>query len=303
MALSLSVYAKPHCQGFNNYDNKVTITFIDDKATNQYTVSDVKLIPSWKGQKYKATSVDVSVNNGVATVTLTFDHLTQFSNPKVELKINGKKTSFKVCQWYNERYLKTNIFMQGWKPRLWWLGVLVELRLRRRAMAVNRRAWGLAPFGLSIPNSYNPSDTSEGFCCIWTFRFERCLQVMDLTILLSFSFAVEWAKIAGYRSTESSLRKACLVRVRHCVAHRTLATALDFARCRHGKMFALSSVCWFSFLKIKYCCPIKLFWTGRKNQVWHLLQESAFWVTLLLPQTKTTMDKSIIFADSRSIVR
>ena len=97
-ALSLSVYAKPQCQGFNNYDNKVTITFIDDKATNQYTVSDVKLIPSWKGQKYKATSVDVSVNNGVATVTLTFDHLTQFSNPKVELKINGKKTSFKVCQ-------------------------------------------------------------------------------------------------------------------------------------------------------------------------------------------------------------
>ena len=98
MALSLSVYAKPHCQGFNNYDNKVTITFIDDEATNQYTVSDVKLIPSWNGRKYKATSVDVSVNNGVATVTLTFDHLTQFSNPKVELKINGKKTSFKVCQ-------------------------------------------------------------------------------------------------------------------------------------------------------------------------------------------------------------
>ena len=30
----------------------------------------------------------------------------------------------------------------------------------------------------------------------------------------------------GCRSTESSLRKACLVRVRHCVAHRTLATAL-----------------------------------------------------------------------------
>ena len=121
--------------------------------------------------------------------------------------------------------------------------------------------------------------------------------------LRGFLFAEEWAKVVGYCSTESSLRKACLVRVRHCVAHRTLATALGLARCRHGNMFALSSVCWFSFLKIKYCCPIKLFWTGRKNQVWHLLQESAFWVTLLLPQTKTTMDKSIIFADSRSIVR
>ena len=98
MALSLSVHAKPHCQGFNNYDDKVTIVFIDDKAGGQYAVTDVKLIPSWNGQKYKATAVDISVNNGVATVTLTFDHLTQFLNPKVELKINGKKTSFKVCQ-------------------------------------------------------------------------------------------------------------------------------------------------------------------------------------------------------------
>ena len=91
-------YAKPHCQNFNNYDNKVTIVFTDDKAGNTYSVSDVKLIPSWKGKEYKATSISVSVNNGVATVILTFDHLTQFSNPKVELKINGKKTTFKVCQ-------------------------------------------------------------------------------------------------------------------------------------------------------------------------------------------------------------
>ena len=39
--------------------------------------------------------------------------------------------------------------------------------------------------------------------------------------------------LVGYRSTESSLRKACLVRVRHNVAHRTSATALGFGRCRH----------------------------------------------------------------------
>ena len=90
--------AKPHCQSFNNYDNKVTIVFTDDKAGSLYSVSDVKLIPFRKGKEYKATSVSVSVNNGVATVILTFDHLTQFSNPKVELKINEKKTSFKVCQ-------------------------------------------------------------------------------------------------------------------------------------------------------------------------------------------------------------
>ena len=73
---SISAYAKPHCQSFNNYDDKVTIIFADESADNTYSVS---------------------VNNGVATATLTFDHLTQFSDPKVELKINGKTTTFKVC--------------------------------------------------------------------------------------------------------------------------------------------------------------------------------------------------------------
>lgn len=99
---TIEAFAKPHCQGFNNYDDKITIVFTDDKAGSNYSVTDVRLIPScmgfWRGKEYKATSVDVSINKGVATVTLTFDHLTQFSNPKVELKINGKKTSFKVCQ-------------------------------------------------------------------------------------------------------------------------------------------------------------------------------------------------------------
>lgn len=94
--------AKPHCQGFNNYDDRVTIVFTDDKARSNYSVSDVKLFPyclgPLKGKKYEATSVSVSVNKGVATVTLTFNHMTQFCNPKVELRINGKKTSFKVCQ-------------------------------------------------------------------------------------------------------------------------------------------------------------------------------------------------------------
>ena len=94
---SISAYAKPHCQSFNNYDGKVTVIFADDSAGNTYSVSDVKLIPSRNGKEYNATLVSVSVNNGVATVTLTFEHLTQFSNPKVELKINGKKTTFKVC--------------------------------------------------------------------------------------------------------------------------------------------------------------------------------------------------------------
>lgn len=94
---SIAAYAKPHCQSINNYDNKVTITFTDNSAGDSYNVSDVILIPTWGGKEYKAKSVSVSVNNGVATVILTFPHLTKFSNPKVELRINGKKTSFKPC--------------------------------------------------------------------------------------------------------------------------------------------------------------------------------------------------------------
>ena len=96
--MALATNAKPHCQGFNNYDDKVTIVFTDDKAGEQYTVSDVKLIPKWRGQEHQATSVKATVKNGVATVTLIFPHITQFSNPKVTLRINGKKTKFKVCQ-------------------------------------------------------------------------------------------------------------------------------------------------------------------------------------------------------------
>lgn len=90
--------AKPHCQGFNNYDNKVTIVFKDDNAGSQYSVSDVKFIPSWNGNECPATSVKTTVKNGVATVTLIFPYITKFSNPKVSLRINGKKTKFKVCQ-------------------------------------------------------------------------------------------------------------------------------------------------------------------------------------------------------------
>lgn len=94
--VSLTVSAKPHCQGFNNYDNKVTIVFTDDKAGNRYEVTDVKFITY--GKEYPATSVTATVKDGTATVTLSFPHITQFSNPKVTLRINGKKTKFKVCQ-------------------------------------------------------------------------------------------------------------------------------------------------------------------------------------------------------------
>lgn len=88
--------AKPHCQGFNNYDNKVTIVFTDDKAGGRYEVTDVKLVTY--GKEYSATSVTASVKDGIVMVILTFPHITQFSNPKVILRINGKKTRFKVCQ-------------------------------------------------------------------------------------------------------------------------------------------------------------------------------------------------------------
>lgn len=96
--IGLAANAKPHCQSFNNYNDKVTIVFTDNQAEDRYTVSDVKLIPSWNGKEYPATSVKITVKNGVATVTLIFPHVTQFSNPKVTLRINGKKTKFNVCQ-------------------------------------------------------------------------------------------------------------------------------------------------------------------------------------------------------------
>lgn len=98
LSLGVATNAKPKCQGFNNYDDKVTIVFTDDKAGEKYTVSDVKLIPTWRGQEYQATSVKATVKDGVATVTLVFPLVTQFSNPKVILRINGKKKSLKVCQ-------------------------------------------------------------------------------------------------------------------------------------------------------------------------------------------------------------
>lgn len=95
---SLIAFAKPKCQGFNNYDNKVTIVFTDEKAREQYNVSDVKLIPSWGSKEYQATTIKTTMKDGVATVTLIFPHITRFSNPKVSLRINGKKVKFKVCQ-------------------------------------------------------------------------------------------------------------------------------------------------------------------------------------------------------------
>ena len=94
---SIIAYAKPQCQGFNNYDNKVTIVFTDKISSEDYKVTDAKLTPCY-GKELSATDIKTEVSNGVATVTLTFPHHTQFSNPKVTLRINGKTAKFKVCQ-------------------------------------------------------------------------------------------------------------------------------------------------------------------------------------------------------------
>lgn len=96
MICAVMLYAKPHCQGFNNYDGKVTIIFTDDDAGKSYSVTDVMLVTG--GKKYAATSVHSEVKCGVAIVTLTFPYITKFSNPKVTLRVNGKKAKFKVCQ-------------------------------------------------------------------------------------------------------------------------------------------------------------------------------------------------------------
>lgn len=97
LLLGIALSAKTHCQGFNNYDDKVTIVFTDDNVGKQYSVTDVKLIPVWKGKEYSAISVKTTVENGVATVTLVFPHITEFSNPKITLRINGRKRNSKFA--------------------------------------------------------------------------------------------------------------------------------------------------------------------------------------------------------------
>ena len=76
----------------------MTITFTDDKVGKRYDVTDVVFIPSFFGGKLSATSVKVTIKDGVATVVLTFPHVIHFSNPEVTLKVNGKKARFDVCQ-------------------------------------------------------------------------------------------------------------------------------------------------------------------------------------------------------------
>lgn len=88
--------AAPHCCHFNNEGDKVTVIFTDEDAVGEYTISDVLLFPIEGGKGYEANSVDTKVSDGVAKVTLTFQHLTKFSNPVVKLSINGKKGEFKV---------------------------------------------------------------------------------------------------------------------------------------------------------------------------------------------------------------
>ena len=48
--------------------------------------------------------------------------------------------------------------------------------------------------------------------------------------------------------------------------------------------------------ELLYCCPIKLFKPGRKNQGWHLLQESALFGYFAFATKQTTMSKSNHFS-------
>lgn len=96
MIVVVTMNAKPRCQGFNNYNDKVTIVLSDDKAGDKYTVSEAVL--STCGKRYGAISVKTELHDGTATLTLTFPHITHFSNPKIALCLNGKKIKVKVCQ-------------------------------------------------------------------------------------------------------------------------------------------------------------------------------------------------------------
>ncbi|MDE6347006.1 MAG: hypothetical protein K2L55_10095 [Muribaculaceae bacterium] len=96
LKVAATTYAKPRCHGFNNYDDKVTIVLVDDKAGDKYMVTEAVL--STGSKKYEAKSEKTDMRDGVAVVTLTFPHDTQFSNPKLTLRVNGKKMKVKICQ-------------------------------------------------------------------------------------------------------------------------------------------------------------------------------------------------------------
>lgn len=98
MLLSLSgieISAKPHCEGFNNYNDKVTIVFSDSDVKFPYIVTDA-VIKTY-GKEYKATSIRITMKDGIAYVKLEFPYISRFSNPKVSVSINGRKSTFKVC--------------------------------------------------------------------------------------------------------------------------------------------------------------------------------------------------------------
>lgn len=90
--------AAPYCCYFNNDGNKVTIIFTDEDAVGEYIISDVMLYPVEGCEGYEVNSAETNVTDGVAKVTLTFQHLTKFSNPVVKLSINGKEAEFKVTK-------------------------------------------------------------------------------------------------------------------------------------------------------------------------------------------------------------
>lgn len=71
------------------------MVFVDDKAGDKYVVTDAMFMTY--GKQYEATSVNTKIENGIATVTLTFPHITNFSNPKITLRVNGKRKKMKVC--------------------------------------------------------------------------------------------------------------------------------------------------------------------------------------------------------------
>ena len=96
LMVAATTYAKPRCHGFNNYGDKVTIVLVDDKAGDKYMVTEAVL--STGSKKYEAKSVKTDMRDGVAVVTLTFPHATQFSNPKLTLRVNGRKMEVKICQ-------------------------------------------------------------------------------------------------------------------------------------------------------------------------------------------------------------
>ena len=83
----------------NNNDGKTTVVINGEGLGNNLTVSGGTF--TTEGKTYTAKSLDCSMTDGKATITVTFPFLTVFDNVRMTLNINGGKIPFNLENFFN----------------------------------------------------------------------------------------------------------------------------------------------------------------------------------------------------------